>query len=355
MNRTILLFPLLALPLAAQQYKIAIAGLGHAHVNSHLARILKSDEVKLVGIWETEPSVIEQAQKRGATDVPYFKDMNAMLEQTKPDIVWAFTPTYQHLDVVQACAPRKIHVIVEKPLAATYRQALAIQQLAKKYNIMVMTNYNEAWLGSIYKLKQLADSGELGQVYRLRGVMGHGGPGDYKTSYFVSWLVDPEKNGGGALVDFGCYSVVWSLWQKGRPESVYATVLHLRPDEFPKVEDNATIILNYKDGVGIFEGSWDLPPRQQGNFEIFGRKASAAVRGSNVEVYKGRGAPAMLAADPLPPERAQPISYIVNRLRTGQPLDHWMALDVNVAVMEILEAAKMSVRTGRPTPLPLKQ
>ncbi|MCL5743160.1 MAG: Gfo/Idh/MocA family oxidoreductase, partial [Acidobacteria bacterium] len=115
MKRIILLCSLLALPLAAQQYKIAIAGLGHSHVNSHLGRILKSDEVKLVGIWETEPSLIEQAKKRGATDVPYFSDLNTMLGQTKPDIVWAFTPTYQHLDVVQTCAPRKISVMVEKP------------------------------------------------------------------------------------------------------------------------------------------------------------------------------------------------------------------------------------------------
>ena len=53
------------------------------------------------------------------------------------------------------------------------------------------------------------------------------------------------KNGGGALVDFGCYNALWSLWYMGRPESVYAEAIHLRPETFPKVEDSAVLVLKY--------------------------------------------------------------------------------------------------------------
>ena len=118
-----------------------------------------------------------------------------------------------------------------------------------------------AWWPSNYAAKAAADYGTLGQVWRLRGIVGHAGPGKPEglNKYFFDWLTDPVKNGAGALMDFGCYNALWSLWYLGRPEKVLAQVNRLRPETFPKVEDNSTMILHYKNAVGIFEGSWDLP------------------------------------------------------------------------------------------------
>src|SRR5208283_3801499 len=87
--------------------------------------------------------------------------------------------------------------------------------------------------------------------------------------HFFDWLTDPVQNGAGALVDFGCYNALWSLWYMGRPESVYAEVIHLRPEHFPKVEDSATLLLHYPNGMGLFEASWDLPRGFQ-DLEVFG-------------------------------------------------------------------------------------
>jgi len=354
---TVLFF--LALPLSAQQYKIAVVSGLHAHVWAPLKIMLKGDKVKLVGFAETVPELVAQAKKTGVPDALIFSDYKKMIEETKPDMVWAFTETYRHLEVVEFCAPRGIHVIVEKPLAATYKQALAIQKLSRKHNTHVLTNYGSTWQASNYAVKAAVEAGAIGPVYRLRAVVGHGGPGDPKTSSFVAWLADPVKNGGGALVDFGCYSMLWSLWMKGLPESVYTSVLHLKPETYPKVEDNATIILNYKDGVAIFEGSWDLPPRPPSGNEVFGRTGSI-VMGRTVELRKsgGRGAqqqPEQIKVTPLPPERSDAISYLVNRLTTKQPLEGMSALDINVQVQEVLEAAKMSVKTGKAIRLPLKR
>jgi predicted dehydrogenase len=295
-----------------------------------------------------------------------FSDYKKMIDQTKPDIVWAFTETNRHLEVVEYCAPRGIHVIVEKPLAATYQEALAIQALARKHKINVLTNYGSTWQPANYAVKAALDAGVIGPVYRLRAVQGHNGPGDPKTSSFAAWLADPVKNGGGALMDFGCYIVNWSLWLKGRPESVYATANHLKPEVYPNVEDNATMLLNYKDGVAILEASWDLPPRPPSGSEIFGRTGSMLMAGRRVEVRKagprpagssssrGTQEPEELKIDQLPPERAEPIAYMVDRIRMKQPLEGMSGLDQNVAVNEILEAAKLSIKTGRAVTLPLK-
>ncbi len=347
----------LALPLSAQQYKMAIVSGLHAHVWAPLKQVLNSDQVKFVGFAETLPELVAQAKKTGVPDKLIFADYKKMIEETKPDFVWAFTETYRHLEVIQFCAPRGIHVIVEKPMAATYAQALEIQKLALKYKINVLTNYSSTWQASNYAVKAAVDAGAIGPVYRLRAVVGHGGPGDPKTSPFVAWLADPVKNGGGALVDFGCYSMLWSVWMKGMPESVYASVLHMKPQMFPKVEDNATIILNYKDGVAIFEGSWDLPPRPNAGNEIFGRTGSI-VMGRPIELRKagarGQQQPEQIKVDPLPPERANAIAYMVNRISTKQPLEGMTSLDINLQVQEVLEAAKISVKTGQAVRLPLK-
>jgi predicted dehydrogenase len=375
LKRTLPLAWLLTLPLAAEPYKIAVVSMLHAHVWLHLGTMLTGDQVKLVGVSETLPDLIARAtredpipQRQGATRpaVPsslIFADWKKMIDQTRPDIVWAFTPTNGHVEVVRYCAPKGIHVIVEKPLAATYQEALEIQSLARKHNVLVLTNYGSTWQASQYAVKAAADSGAIGPIWRLHAVQGHNGPGDPKKSSFAAWLADPVQNGGGALMDFGCYLVLWSLGLKGKPDSVYATVQHLKPDMFPNVDDSALIVLNYKDGIALLEPSWDLPPAERLGSEIYGLKGSivgTAIRRAGDSMPRGGGRGARQSGEPLavpalPPERSEPIAYMVDRLRRKLPLDGPSALDLHVAVQEVLEAAKISARTGNTVKLPLRQ
>ncbi len=257
---------LLSWPVVAQQYKLALVGLNHDHVWPQLGAILKNDQVTLVGIAETIPDRIARAEreetnqqgvKRSALPASLiFGDWKKMIDATKPDIVWAFLETDRHLEVVEYCAPRGIHVMFEYPLAVKYADALRIQELARRYNTKLLTNYLYwSWTAPTYAAKAAVETGAIGRVYRLSGLLGHGGPGDYRNSTFLTWLMDVDKNGGGAGVDFGAPLVVWALWMKGLPQSVYARLDHLRPQEFNGVDDNATYILNFKDGVAILEGA----------------------------------------------------------------------------------------------------
>lgn len=354
MKHVVALLLSLGLPLAAQQYKMAVAGLVHSHVWGHLGRMAKGDVARLVGVAEANPELVAEGKKLTGPDVPYFDDYRKMLAEAKPDIVWAFVENNRHLEIVQACAPRKIHVMFEKPLASSLKDALAIARLARQHGIQVMTNYQMAWWPANYAMKAQADGGAIGRVWRLRGIVGHGGPGSTgaRNKYFFDWLTDPVKNGAGALVDFGCYNALWALWYMGKPETVYAQVNQLRPETFPQVEDNSTLILHYKNGVALLEGSWDLPRSFQ-DLEVFGLQGSLYLGGGKVELRKGRGAAEEVTAPALPPERAEPVAYLVNCLKNQKPIDGLVALDINVDAVEILEAAKESIRTGRAVKLPL--
>lgn len=352
--KRILLFFLLVFPICAQEHKIAIVGLVHSHVWGYLQKLADGKAAaKLVGVAETNPDLIAEAKKAGVADALFFSDYKKMLDETKPEIVWAFVENNRHLEIVQACAPRKINVIFEKPLASTHKDALVIRDLARKSDIRVMTNYQMAWWSTNYAAKAAADRGDIGKVWRLRGIVGHGGPGSEgaRNKYFFEWLTDPVKNGAGALMDFGCYNALWSLWYLGKPETVYAQVNHLRPDRFPKVEDNANLVLNYKNGVGVFEGSWDLPKSYQ-DLEIFGlggndNAGSLYMQQKSLEIRQGRQQPKELDVKPLPADEADPISYMVSRIRDKKPVEGLTALDINVDVIHIIDLAKESVKTGR--------
>ncbi len=342
------LFLLASAALWAEAPKIAVIGLRHSHVWGHLPKMVKGEPARLVGISETIPALIAEAKKAGAPDSVFFTDDARMLDAAKPEIVWAFNENDRHLDVVKLCAPRKIHVIFEKPLASTYKDSVAIAALARKHGIQVMTNYQMAWWPSQYEAKRLVDSGMAGKPWRLRGIVGHGGPGSRgaRSETFFGWLTDPVKNGAGALMDFGCYNALWSLWYLGKPDKVFAHVNHLRPETFPKVEDNSTMILSYKNGVGLFEGSWDLPRGFQ-DLEIFGLGGSVYMVNGKVEVRKGREAAQEASIAPLAPELSEPIAYMVHCMRTGKAVEGLTAIDINVDVVEIIDAAKKSIATGQ--------
>src|SRR5690606_19394462 len=82
---------------------------------------------------------------------------------------------------------------------------------------------------------------------------------------FLAWLTDPKQNGGGAIIDFGCYGANLATWfMKGQsPLTVTAVTQQLKPDIYPHVDDEATIILTYPQTQVIIQASWNWP---------FGRK-----------------------------------------------------------------------------------
>jgi predicted dehydrogenase len=333
-------------PALMAQTKIAFVGLVHSHCWTQLRNVGTIDGVELVGIAEPQPELVAEAKKL-VPNAEFFDDYRELIEKKKPDIVWAFVENNRHLEIAEYLAPRKVHMIFEKPLASTLEDAKKVRALSVKHDVFVMTNYQMAWWPTNQEIKRQAEAGTVGEVLRLRGIVGHGGPGSEgaRSKFFFDWLTDPVKNGAGALVDFGCYNALWALWIKGRPETVYARVDNLQPERFPKVEDNAVMVLGYKDGVGIFEGSWDLPQSFQ-DLEIFGRQGSLYMTRRALELRQGRGEAKTIEPEAMPEEESDPIRYMVSRVKTGKAPDNIVALDINVDVVEILEAAKQSIATG---------
>ncbi len=273
---TLLIIVLAVCPALSQpKTRLAVAGISHGH-SSWIFNRFDLSGIEIVGIYETNKELVEEFRKRYSLPASLFYDnLAGMLDRLKPDGVMAFGPVNEHVEVVRSAAPRKIHVMVEKPLATTFEDALEIRRLSEAHQVNVLTNFETSWYASNQYVKDLYDKGALGQLRKVMVNDGHGGPSQM-NKHFMSWLADPVKNGGGALTDFGCYGGNLMTWLLNgqRPLSVTAVTYQNRPDLYPKVDDEATIILQYPGVQCIIQASWSWSFSRK-DMEVYGTKGYA--------------------------------------------------------------------------------
>ncbi|MGV3659634.1 MAG: Gfo/Idh/MocA family protein [Prosthecobacter sp.] len=336
--------------------KVVIAGLVHGHVGGFLKNA-NLGSVEIVGICEPDREVVKRYQERFKLDEALFgADLTKMLEERKPQAIWAFSNTYDHLAVVEAAAPRGIHVIVEKPLAVDKPAADRMATLARQHKVHLLTNLETTWYSCLEEAHRICvREQQLGLITKIVGHFGHPGP-DRVQPEFLAWLNDPKLNGGGASSDFGCYGGVITTWLLGnqRPLSVTAVFQTDRPEAFPKVDDQATLIVEYPTTQAIIQASWDWTfPRK--DVEIYGRKG--IIRTINPTEYDIRltasQRPEPKTAAPMRPPHGTSVEYFAAVIRGEiDPAGSMSSLETNMIAMEIQEAARESAKTGKKVLLP---
>ncbi len=335
--------------------RVAVAGITHGHVPWILSRKDKTD-ITLVGVYEPDSELAQRYAKCfGFSTALIYNDLNKMLDAVKPEAVVAFGSIYEHMAVVEACAPRGIHVMVEKPLAATMQHALRMDTLAKKYHIQLLTNFETSWYPTTVKTYELAnDSNYIGNIKKVVIHDGHQGPKEIGVNKeFFAWLTDPVQNGGGALMDFGCYGAnLMTYLMRGRqPISVTAVTQHFKPDIYPKVEDEATIIVTYPSAQCIIQASWNWPFGRK-DMEVYGETGYVISLNNTAMRLRAQKDTAEHTLQVTANDVAvyvDPFAYLADVIRNKikVPENGLYSLSTNLTVMRILEAAKESAKTGQ--------
>lgn len=348
------------------RFRLAIVGLTHGHSFIAFRTLTKNTAVEVVAI--ADPSSELRAQAAGIwPGVKLYDDHRRLLDEVKPDGVWSFVDNHQHLAITKDCAERGISVMFEKPMATTYGDAVAIRDLAKAHGIQVVINSQPPWWPANHTASQLARSGELGAVWRVHTVSGHGGPGGAAggsagssgapapartagSQAFWSMLNSPER-GGGVLLDFGPYGAAWVRWYLGMPTTVYAVRTETRRGVY-NVPTTTAILASYPDHrVGLIEASWDLPRNIQ-QLEVFGDRGSVDLvsnSGSQLirfETWSGREKREVPLVTPEP-QWADPATYFAYAVRRRE-VDEFVSAAFHADVMAILDAAQRSADTGQP-------
>jgi predicted dehydrogenase len=354
MNRILTLLTGAAFAALAQEapLRLAIAGLEHGHVSGFLRNAKARADVQIVGVYDPDAALRATYAKTFALPAEIlFDKLDAMIERARPEAVATFTSTFDHAAVVEECARRRVAVMMEKPLATTVAQARAIQKAAQSGGIPVMVNYETTWYPSHGEIRSLfKQSDAAGGIRKMVAMDGHQGPKEISVQpEFLAWLTDPIKNGAGALYDFGCYGanlMTWMMDNQG-PVAVTALAHTNKPAIYARVEDEATILVQYPKAQGIIQASWNWPFSRK-DFEVYGERGYAiATGGGGLRVRLGDKPEETRKPAPLPAAERDSITYLTGIARGKFRPAGLNSLENNVIVTEILEAARESVRTGR--------
>ena len=333
--------------------RVAVARLTHGHVARLWAR--QHPDIQIVGIYEPNGELADRlAQRYGFDRAMVSTNLGQLLDATKPDAVVAFGSIFEHMEVVEAAASRHVHVMVEKPLAVSVEHATRMQVLSRQYGIHLLTNYETTWYPSMLATERLiAGDSVIGPLRKVVVHDGHQGPKEIGVSKeFFEWLTDPVMNGGGALIDFGCYGanlVTW-LMHGQAPLTVTAVTQQIKPDIYPKVDDEATIVLTYPSAQAILQASWNWPVARK-DIELYGRTGYlVAPNPTTIRLRRSESVPeTLITAPPRPAPIQDEFQFLAAVVRgTVQlPATDLSSLENNVTVVRILDAARRSAKEGR--------
>ncbi len=328
--------------------RVGVVGLTHTHVHWILERP-KDDKIVIVGIVEANKDLaLRYTRQHGLSMDLVFPTLDEMIRISKPEAVTAFGTIYEHLAIVEKCAPLGIHVMVEKPLAVSMNHARKMAKLAKKYNIQLLTNYETTWYPSIHLANEFIKNDSIGKITQLIIRDGHRGPLKIGVNKeFLEWLTDPIQNGGGAITDFGCYGANISTWIHNgkKPVSVTAVTQQLQKENNPKVEDESTIILSYDNSKATIQASWNWPIGRK-DMEVYGTTGAIySDNRTNLRMRLAEGYDGYRETFLKTEERSAPyndpfslLAAVIKKEVILAPYD-LSSLENNMVVVEILEAA----------------
>ncbi len=254
---------------AAKTFRVGVIGAGSIAQECHMPGYKKDKRTRLVAF--SDPAVERQGEviaKFGA--VQGYADYRDMLRNESLDIVSVCTPNKFHAANVIASLEAGCHVLCEKPIAVSLKEADAMMAAAKSARRKLMIGFTHRLLAGPRQCKELLAEKRIGKPFMIRVRFAHGGP--YPGWAKNSWFYKKELAAGGAMLDMGIHAIDLCLWLMGPINAVSAKAATLVKKI--EVDDNAVMILEFKSGaLGYIEVGWTSKPGFSG-LEIYGTEGS---------------------------------------------------------------------------------
>ena len=352
-----------------KKYRIAAIGFAHVHMESTLNLFAAcGDRVEFIAAADLEPEVPSQSRQRGTRieqlenavkkyGFKEYDDFETLLEENEIDIALVCSENALHPVLLEKLLRKGIHVVVEKPLAATMEGALRIERASREKGAKVITNWPSAWYPAVRTAKRLIDSGAIGKVFKFNYRNSDSqGPFSYGQT-----MTDPEKGlewwyqsgpGGGSMLDYCCYGACMASWYIGNvPQAAYGLKANFN-SPYGSADDFSAITVRFPSAVAMLEGSWTTVNSGVPNGPIvYGLEGTIVVRlNGDVEIYKQRHKESpdeVIKADPLPQGREDLAKETLHHLDTGEPLFPMLDMSLNMRAMSILDAGSRSALSGK--------
>jgi len=226
------------------------------------------------------------AQKHG---IPrHATDYCQLLAMDDIDMVILGLPNHLHAQATVDAAAAGKHIVLEKPMCLNLAEADRMIAACRQARVKLMYAEELCFTPKYVRLKQLLDSGALGQPVLLKQSEKHDGP---HAAHF--W--DVNRSGGGVTMDMGCHAIEFFRWMLGRPPvtSVYAQMGRTVHTDKTQGDDNAILILEFANDVtAMAEESWTKMGGMDDRAEVHGSKGVAyadLLHGNAIETYSAVG------------------------------------------------------------------
>lgn len=336
--------------------RIGVLGLTHDHIWYNLKELRGVRDATLIAVADPNQPLLDRAKQQFKCAT--YTDYAAMLDQEKLDAVYVYGDNATGVELAELAAAHGLHVMIEKPLAATLEGADGVLAAARNHKVRLMVSWPFAWWPQLQAAIALAQSGRIGKVWEVKYRAAHNGPREMGCSkYFYQWLYDPALNGAGALIDYCCYGAVLARVLLGMPSRVTGIAGKFCKEDI-QVEDNAVIVMTYPHGLAVAEASWS----QIGYFNtytpmIYGTKGTLMVEprvGGKLWLATEKDPDGSIIKVPGQPSHLRHASaHFIHCLQTGEAFTPLTDLRLSRDAQEILEAGLISAEAGTQISLPL--
>lgn len=332
----------------------AIIGYDHAHLPRYVPTLARHPRVRLIALvapGANRPLARQDAERFGAR---YLEELSSLWGGEKIDAAYIGTPPNRHLPVVRELARRGIHILCDKPLATTLRDASEILAAAKRHRVKLMVPFNPRYQLPVMKLKEIIDQGEIGELKHIHatkyGKLPLGIPG-----LDTAWFFDRMQAGFGGFGDIGIHAIDALRWLAGaEAKQVYANIDRLIHPELA-VDDIGTAVIEFQNGViTSLQSGWVNPKGNPAwlsvSFEALGTRGAVLIE----KPYHDLELADENRSERLPWWRAD-ISMLVDEFVGAIEQDREPAItgaDARAA-LELIVAAYRSAEIGQPVTLPL--
>lgn len=351
-----------------KRWRIAGINFDHMHMGDLLRTAHNHPAAELVGICDEQPGRMAQAVANfGLPPEKVFTDYRKCLEQTKPDVVILCPATGAHAEWTEKVAPFGVHILMEKPFAASLADADRMIAAVQKNGKLLAINWPMRWYPSHVTAKRLIDEGAIGEVIEVHYYDGNRGPTYHRADKVevsreeaqrekqTSWFYK-KSAGGGSMLDYLGYGTTLGTWFMGGKVPVEVTCMVDEPSG-SEVDEHSVTVARYPSGLskfetrwGTFTDPWILQPQPKCGFVLVGREGTIAsydreksVRMQTRAKPEGQEIP---ADEPEAPNR-NPIEYVLHCLENGLPLDGPLSPGISRIGQRIVDAAARSAREKR--------
>jgi predicted dehydrogenase len=348
--------------------KLKVVGLNfdHMHMGDLLRMCHEHPGVEIAGICDDDRSRMQAAIAN--FDLPaerVFTDLRRCLEACEPDFVILCPATARHAEYVERVAPYGVHMLVEKPFAATLREADRMIASAKKAKRLLAINWPLRWCPSHATAHRLLREGRIGALQEVHHYGGNRGPLWHAADKVEttptpamkrkSWFYK-QAAGGGSLLDYLGYGTTLGTWYHDGRKPIDVTCVVDRPRGL-EVDEHSITIARYAGGLSKFETRWGTftdpwihQPQPRCGIILKGEDGTissgdydATIRVQTRQCPAGEEVP----VDAMRPPLQNLIQYFVHCIEEGRPLEGPLSPKISRVGQQIVDTAVKSARLGR--------